>query len=417
MKNKYKLLISTFMAFTLILGGCSLNKDEALEPTEFLSDNENSNEAQTTDEASTDQSIVVVENLFEPVLEALENDKKEEEPEAEEPAEEEKANEDETVRIVFFGDSQFANGINDGSDIPSIMATRIPNSVMYNLAIGGTTATVEATTSVVAPESLRSTCFLGMTYCLSGKSDRNETLANYPSTLKTMNSIDPSTVDYYFIEYGANDFFSNAPLDASMYEPAEVTAHAFYNAMCMGVEELQELSPQAKIYIVTPFYGIYVGDDGNYIGDSYIVSNGLGTLADYAKKSQNVAENCNATPIDTMFMTHCDLYLDTAGEYLLDNVHLTLKGRQIFSRIFAHYINFAEHNEPYAYLETDFIKIAEYDTEEYYRYDEGQMKEYFPESWEKYIRGEFPLAQPSQEALDAYNAEQQQNENQDQNGG
>ena len=82
---------------------------------------------------------------------------------------------------------------------------------------------------------------------------------------------------------------------------------------------------------------------------------------------------------------------------------------QIFSRIFAHYVNFEEHNEPYAYLDTDFIKIAEYDTEEYYRYNEDLMKAYYPESWEKYIKGEFPLAQPSQEALDAYNAEQQQN--------
>ena len=411
MKNKYKILISSVMAISVILGGCSLNKDEALQPTEYLSDTENTEsvEATTNDAASSDQSIVVVENLFEPILEALNEENVTEE--ATEATSEDGAevNEDEIVRMVFFGDSQIANGRNDGSDIPNIMTTRIPNSVAYNLAIGGTTATVEATTSDVSPDKLQSTSFLGMTYCYTGKADRNQVLANQQNILNIMNSIDPATVDYYFIEYGANDFFAGAPLDVSIYASNEEKAHALYNAMCMGIDELKSVSPNAKFMIITPFYGIYVSDDGTYIGDSYIVSNGVGTLADYAKKVVNVAEDTTSYYIDTMFREHTDLYLDTANEYLMDNLHLTLKGRQIFSRIFAHYVNFEEHNEPFAYLDTDFIKIAEYDTEEYYRYNEDWMKEYYPESWEKYIRGEFPLAQPSQEALDAYNAEQQQN--------
>ena len=407
MKNKYKILISTVMAFSLILGGCSLNKDETLEPTEFLTDKENAEEP-AGDAASTDQSIVVVENLFEPILEAIENEEdltKKTEEASEETSEEN--SEDDKIRMVFFGDSQIANGRNDGSDIPNIMTTRIPNSVVYNLAIGGTSASLEPTSSDASPESINSTCFLGMAYCLSGKADRQQVLAQQQNVLSIMNTIDPTTVDYYFIEYGANDFFNNAPLDVSIYDSEGDKAHAFYNAMCTGIEELKAISPQAAIYIITPFYGVYVGEDGTYVGDSYIVSNGIGTLADYAKKAKNVAEDEQVTIIDTMFMEHTDLYLDTASQYLMDNLHLSLLGRQIFSRIFAHYVNFAERNEPYAYLETDYIKIAEYDTEETYRCDEELMKNNYPESWEKYIKGEFPLAQPSQEALDAYNAEQQ----------
>ena len=403
MKNKYTLLISLFMACSLVLGGCSLGKEEALQPTEFLNDKDTSGEENSSDEATSEQSIVVVENLFEPILEALDTeeivDNKEEETTVEDDGEDK-------VRMVFFGDSQIANGRNDGSDIPSIMTTRIPNSVAYNLAIGGTTASVPASTSDISPENMNSTCFLGMTYCLSEKADRQSVLAEYRNVLDTMNTIDPKEVDYYFIEYGANDFFTNAPLDADYYASDGEKAHAFYNAMCMGIEELKRISPQAEILIITPFYGVYVSEDGTYIGDSYIVSNGIGTLADYAKKAKNVSEDQHVICIDTMFMEHTDLYLDTADKYLMDNLHLTLLGRQIFSRIFAHYVNFAERNEPYAYLETDFIKIDEYDTEEYYRYDEGLMKAYYPESWEKYIKGEFPLAQPSQEALDEYNAEQ-----------
>ena len=236
-----------------------------------------------------------------------------------------------------------------------------------------------------------------MVYALAGEADRGKVLTGMQDIMNTMNKIDVSKVDYYFIEYGANDFFANAPLDKPMSDPDQI--HTYYGALRMGIQKLQDMSPNAKIILVTPFYGIYKDSDGNYIGDTYTVSNGIGTLADYARKSGNVAEDTEVIPFDTMFISKCDLYLDKADQYLMDGIHLTLKGRQIFGRLMAHEVNCNEHNEPYAYLTTDFIKIDEYDTEEYYRYDEWLMKQYFPESWEKYIRGEFPLAQPSEEAL------------------
>lgn len=404
MRKRFVSMITALMTVSFVLSGCSLSKDDSIQSTEYLTDKADEATSENSDASTDGQSVIVAENLFEPILEVLETNQEEEK--TEEPTAEESVNEDDVVRIVFFGDSQLANGRNDGSDIPSLLATRVPNTVMYNLAIGGTAASVESTTSDVTPDSLHSQCFLGMTYAFTGKSDRNETLSSQHDVLNVMNSIDPSTVDYYIIEYGANDFFNNAPLDASMYDSQSDIAHAYYNALCMGIDELRSVSPNATFILMTPFYGVYVDDSGAYIGDSYIVSNGIGTLADYAKKMKNVSEDKQTYIFDGMFGEKTDLYVDTAGEYLIDNVHLSLKGRQIFARLLGHLVNYIEKNEPFAYLDTDKIKIAEYDTEETYRYDEGLMKEYYPESWEKYIKGEFPLAQPSQEALDQYNAEQ-----------
>lgn len=411
MKRSTNIIISTVMAFSFILSGCSLNKDNVLEPTEYLSDNEDKTIAENSDAAADGQSIVVVDNLFEPVLGALENDQvaenavaeasKEEEQPAEEPAEE-----PDKINIVFFGDSQIANGRDDGSDIPTLMSTRIPNCQVYNFAIGGSSATLESTTSSYDPVNTHSTNFLGMVNSFVGISDRNETLSQLPNMLNAMNSIDPADVDYYYIEYGANDFFNNMGLDCDSYQTRDVQAHYFFNALNMGINTLKEKSPNATFILMTPFYGIYVADDGTYIGDSYIVSNGIGTLSDYAKKSGNVAEAQGIWLFDGMFMEKHDLYLDTAGDYLMDNLHLNLTGRQIMARLLAHYVNYTEGNEPFCYLDADKIKIAEFDPNENFRYDEGWMKEYYPESWEKYIQGVFPLAQPSQEALDEYNAEQ-----------
>ena len=398
--KKRKLIISLFTAAAITLTGCSLDSGEAQQATDYMS--EAASQESSADSAENESSITVIKDLFEPELEEKESS---EASSTDSASEGESIERDSRVEMVFFGDSQFANARDDGTDLPTLIGQRVPNSIVYNLAIGGTTASVVKSTSDVSPENLRSTSFLGMTYCLSGQSDRNETLANYPAILEKMNAVDPTTVDYYIIEYGANDFFNEVPLDVSMYDSEADQAHAYYNAYSKGIEVLKKLSPDATIFIVTPFYGIYVDANGSYVGDSYVVSNGIGTLADYAKKAQNVAEDQQITYFDGMFKSKCDLYLDTAGEYLMDNLHLTLKGRQVFARLIAHLINFDAHNEPYAYLETDFIKIAEFDPNEDYRYDEGQMREYFPESWEKYIKGEFPLAQPSQEALEQYGSE------------
>ena len=404
MKKQVKFFISIIMTSALVLSGCSLSNEEPQEATEYV--NDSATEAESTDSAAEDNSTVVVKDLFEPILEAVENDASSEASSSDAATEAASIKHDEVVEIVFMGDSQFANGKDDATDISALVMNRVPNCIPYNLAIGGTTCSLEKTTSEASPENMHSTSFLGMANALASRSDREATLAQYPNILEKMNMINTEDVDYYIIEYGANDFINEVPLDVSMYESEADQAHAYYNAYKKGIEILQSISPNAQIIIVSPFYGIYVDASGTYVGDSYIVSNGIGTLADYAKKAQNVAEDVQATFVDTMFRTHCDLYLDTASEYLMDNLHLSLKGRQVFSRIIAHYINFAEHNEPYAYLETDVIKISEFNPDEYYRYDEGQMKEYYPESWEKYIKGEFPLAQPSEEALAEYNASQ-----------
>ena len=88
----------------------------------------------------------------------------------------------------------------------------------------------------------------------------------------------------------------------------------------------------------------------------------------------------------------CDLYLDTAEEYLMDGTHLTEKGRQVFARLLAHIPNYYEENEPFAYLENDIIKINEFDPDEYFMISDHKLKENYPEAYEKLKSGAYPLA-------------------------
>ena len=308
----------------------------------------------------------------------------------EEPQEEPQADDDKVV-MVFIGDSQIENGRDSGTDLASLVSERVPNSVAYNLGIGGTTAALEHSTSDASLDKWDSISFNGITYSLAGKVDKDRVFANYPVVLDNLNKIDPEEVDYYFIEYGANDFFTKMPLDKTQFEGNPL--HSYYEALEVGVSTLKDISPNAKIIMMTPFYGIYKDSQGKFLGDSYVVSYGVDTLANYARKALNVAEDKKLIDFDAMNDNkRCDLYLDTAEEYLMDGTHLTEKGRNVFARLLAHIPNFYEENEPYAYLENDYIKINEFDPEDYFMISDSELEERYPEAYEKLMAGAYPLA-------------------------
>jgi len=400
-KRSVSVLAAVITALT-ILSGCELQNSDTAKATEYVNDENDSSNAATdasgTDYATSSGSLIVVDGLMEPVLEEASASASTSVVEAATAATsastEETQKEDKSI-MVFLGDSQFANGRSDGTDIPHLIGERVPDSVVYNLGIGGTTGAIEMTTSDVSPENLVSTSFLGMAYALSGRGNREASLADYPEILETMNQVDPEEVDYYFLSYGTNDFFLGLPLDHTQYDGDPM--HCFYDAMCTGIEELKSISPNAEIILISPFYGVYKDGDGNLIGDSYVVSNYFDTLANYARKSKNAAEDEDIVDFDAMFGTHCDLYIDTADQYLMDGVHLTLTGRQIFARLIAHLPNYMNNNEPSVYYETDYIKIAEFDPDEYYKYRDDMLKEYYPSYYEKLVNGEYNVAKPDEE--------------------
>ena len=157
MKKRINTTIALLTTFSLLLTGCSLSKSDVDQAKEYLSDNQEADAETSDDAASSASSIVVINDLFEPILEEKANLEAATEASSED-AEPEESNNDENdpVNIVFFGDSQLANGREDGSDIPALLGSKIPNSRIYNMAIGGTTASVEKTTNDLSPENLTS---------------------------------------------------------------------------------------------------------------------------------------------------------------------------------------------------------------------------------------------------------------------
>ena len=388
MKKKFIGLVAGLTSVVMLTCGCSSIGSDADAAFEYINDELATGLSGTSEEATQGGTLIFAEDIYQPMLEessSVASTTKEEEPQEEPQADDDK------VVMVFIGDSQIENGRDGGTDLASLVSERVPNSVAYNLGIGGTTAALEHSTSDASLDKWDSISFNGIAYSLAGKVDKDRVFANYPVVLDNLNKIDPEEVDYYFIEYGANDFFTKMPLDKTQFEGNPL--HSYYEALEVGVSTLKDISPNAKIVMMTPFYGIYKDSQGKFLGDSYVVSYGVDTLANYARKALNVAEDKKLIDFDAMNDNKkCDLYLDTAEEYLMDGTHLTEKGRNVFARLLAHIPNFYEENEPYAYLENDYIKINEFDPEDYFMISDSELEERYPEAYEKLKAGAYPLA-------------------------
>ena len=241
-----------------------------------------------------------------------------------EPAPEELVAEDDELVIVFMGDSQFENGTENGTDIASIVG-QYTHAHTLNLGMGGTCAALVKNESA-SLENWGSRSFYGVTLMLQGVASR-QSMEGRPQ-LAVMESIDPSTVDYYVISYGLNDFYNGVPHHIQGQESVEWN---YYGALGMGMNNLRQISPQAQFIVCTPAYTQFYGKDGAYLGDSHIYYlNGV-TLNEYAEQARHVGYSRNALVLDAAFDTMFNLNSTNAHAYLADGVHLTERGRQIYA--------------------------------------------------------------------------------------
>ena len=227
---KKRKIISFIVGVTtvaMLTCGCTAIDKNADTALEFINDDLAASMSGKSDQASEAGTLVLAEDIYKPTLEeanaeastSVEDTKEEEQPQEDE----------DKVVMVFIGDSQIENGRDSGNDLASLVSERVPNSVAYNLGIGGTTAALEHSTTDSSLSKWDSISFNGITYSLAGKVDKDRVFANYPVVLDNLNKIDPEEVDYYFIEYGANDFFTKMPLDKTQFEGNPL--HSYYEAL------------------------------------------------------------------------------------------------------------------------------------------------------------------------------------------
>jgi len=250
---------------------------------------------------------------------------------------EEASLDDDVLQIVFMGDSIF-DSVRDDTGIASQVGD-ILDADVYNLAIGGTTAALRRDKSTDF-EHWSEPSFLGVLYTMEGKIT-NGLLNGYKSG-EVMATLNPEATDYFIIEYGTNDFLWYIPMGTDNYNGAY---HFYYrSALDMGVSELQDKYPNAKIILCTPYYEEYwAANKTRYLGDCHVVNNGFGTLLDYISVMKDVARDHDLPYLDMYDLLGIDQ--NNVNDMTLDGIHPSEVARQRYAECLSNAIKQLEKDE------------------------------------------------------------------------
>ncbi|MCR4903661.1 MAG: SGNH/GDSL hydrolase family protein [Butyrivibrio sp.] len=238
---------------------------------------------------------------------------------------------DDRIQVVFLGDSQFANGRDEGTDIATYTGWMTGANV-YNLGVGGSCASI--TTGDSYDEGYVTNAFINIVNVLAGNASVDTISNEYVH--EHISDIDVENVDYYVIEYGYNDYMSKHP---QADELAAYDVHLYVDALRNGIDILKEISPDAKIILCCPSYCLVYDVNGQYLGDSNMTDLGYGTLSDYVDSCKALAEGLGLIYIDAYYGSEFDLNAYTIDDYTIDGLHFDQKGRYIYATVVSHYIN------------------------------------------------------------------------------
>lgn len=253
-------------------------------------------------------------------------------PEPEETDEEDETEESSSgeLQLVFLGDSIFDNN-RDGTGVPYLTAEKC-NAGLYNLAIGGTSATIEWDESQESANwTSKSLCGIVRamkkeipTDCFEGT--RAKRILDDPE-------VDFSKTDYFIVEYGMNDYFRAVPLSLG---ESNYDMRCYSGALRYAVSNLGDVASDATIILCAPNYAQFYNREGYLVGEGNMTNTGYGTLFDYKGTCNYIAKEQQTL----FFNAYQDLGIDgyTAEEYLEDGVHLTEAGRELYADALAEMI-------------------------------------------------------------------------------
>ena len=234
------------------------------------------------------------------------------------------------MQIVFLGDSIIDSDRENGG--VAALISGACNAQVYNMAMGGTTAAL-LPGEKAGFETWDSRSLMGVVNAILGNVD-GSFLDGYRAG-EILKECDFSKTDYFVIEYGINDFTSGKIYQSKYLEGGGVLAvddlHTYAGALSAAVDQLRAAFPDAGIMIISPHYCQFYNGE-TFIGDAYSLNFGYGTLVEFSRVAQYVAEQRKEDHVlfyNTIEESGIDAY--TADKYLKDGVHLTSEGRVAYA--------------------------------------------------------------------------------------
>lgn len=240
---------------------------------------------------------------------------------------------DGVTTIVAFGNSPFADDKGSADNLASIIAQKT-NATIHNLSFSD--SYLCARSGGLYPEEKPLDVFnfywLTTAFCL-----RNAVVDTYDKifekqadvlsqddidTFYDMMALDFNTVDVITIMYDASDYLAGH----AMYDDQNPTnIYTFTGNLEAGIELIQYYYPHIRIIVMTPTYAYAVNENGEYISSDQYRYGEQDVLSTYVLKEIESAYHKNVSIVDHLYGT---IHEDIASDYLIDHLHLNLKGKE-----------------------------------------------------------------------------------------
>lgn len=243
-----------------------------------------------------------------------------------------------TDTIVLFGNAPFADDRDSEDNLANIIA-RETKATVYNCSISGSylAAQSPAFNPAVAPMDAFNFYWLS---CLTVDSSINHYFEQAQQHLgddmpedawdvfETLTTLDFNTVDVIVIMYDGTDYLSGH----NMYNSQNATdITQFTGNMEAGIDLFQQHYPNIRIIVMSPTYAYAVDESGEYVSSDMYTYNNQDVLSTYMILQSTSASARRVSFIDHLYGTITE---DNAKDYLVDNLHLNVRGRELVAERF-----------------------------------------------------------------------------------
>ncbi|MBE5883472.1 MAG: hypothetical protein E7291_03460 [Lachnospiraceae bacterium] len=248
-----------------------------------------------------------------------------------------------TSVIVAFGNAPFADDRDSKDNLCNIIADNT-GATVYNCSVSGSYLASQSYIYDANVAPMDAFCFYWLAALAAGEpldgfyeSAEAAMGDDYPpearEVYETIKSLDFNEVNVITIMYDATDYL----LGHEMYNDANAQdITQFTGNLEAGISLLRACYPHIRIIVMSPTYAYAVDEDGNYVS-SDMYTYGQDVLSTYSIKQYGSCSRHSVSFVDHLYGTITE---DNASEYLVDNLHLNVKGRQLVAERFEYFLNY-----------------------------------------------------------------------------
>lgn len=249
------------------------------------------------------------------------------------------SNDDDELNILFLGNAPLSDDADSSDSMVNIIKSETGANV-YNCSIADSyMSNLNETYSKDYPMDAFS--FYDLTSLFTtGNTDAYNMAVNdmdsvpedATAAVDTLQSIDYDKLDVICIDYDALDYLAQrTPYNDD--DSSKVTTYA--GALEAGIQLIQNAYPNVRIIVMSPTYADYVDSDGNYVSSS-ASDTAEYSLYIYVIHEEDTCYNNDVSFVDNFYGT---IYEEISDQYLTDNLHLNVAGRQLMADRFIYALN------------------------------------------------------------------------------